>query len=272
VAVLAIDWSGRATGAHHSIWTAEAVRGELVGLEAGRTRNEIADYVLDRAEHDPALIVGFDFSFSLPAWFLDECGYQSAPALWDAATEAGEGWLRDCADPFWGRRGRGRPDLPEHLRATERAVAAVGGIRPKSTFQIGGAGSVGTGSVRGFPVLSRLQRAGFAIWPFDEPAQPPVAIEIYPRVLTGVVVKSSPTARRAYLDARLPELAPSFREVASSNENAFDAAVSAVVMSSHTCELVALPAVDDPVMRREGSVWTPTGERDAELRGGERGP
>ena len=235
--------------------------GELVDLEAGRTRSEVAEHLIDRVEHDPALIVGFDFSFSLPAWFLDERGYESAPALWDAANEAGEGWLRDCADPFWGRPGRRRPDLPEHFRATEAAVAAVGGIRPKSTFQIGGAGSVGTGSVRGFPVLRQLRHAGFAIWPFDEPARPPVAIEIYPRVLTGAVVKSSPAARRAYLDARLPELAPPFRDVASSSEDAFDAAVSAVVMSRHTPELSALPAVHDPVIRREGCVWMP--KRDA---------
>ena len=94
----------------------------------------------------------------------------SAPELWAAAAVDGERWLRECPPPFWGLAGRRRPDGHEQFRQTEATVAAVGGIRPKSTFQIGGAGSVGTGSVRGFPALTRLRAGGFTIWPFDAPA------------------------------------------------------------------------------------------------------
>ena len=54
--------------------------------------------------------------------------------------------------------------IPEAERA-----ARVRGIAPKSVFQIGGAGSVGTASLRGMPVLQRLREAGFAVWPFDRP-------------------------------------------------------------------------------------------------------
>ena len=42
-----------------------------------------------------------------------------------------------------------------------------------------------------------------------------------------------------------------------SSEDAFDAAVSAVVMSRHSLELRSLPALDNPVLRREGQVWMP---------------
>jgi hypothetical protein len=257
VAVLAIDWSGRASGEQRHIWIGEAVDGVLVGLEAGRTREQVADHLVARAAHDDELVVGFDFSFSLPGWFLDERGYACAPDLWAAAEQHGEDWLRECQPPFWGRRGHPRPDLPEHLRVTERSVGAVGGIRPKSTFQIGGAGSVGTGSVRGFPVLARLRRAGFAVWPIDQPAPAPLAVEIYPRALTGHVVKSSTEARRAYLDEHLTDLPAMFRELAAASEDAFDAAVSAVVMSRHHDALVSLPRARDPVVRREGWVWEP---------------
>ena len=172
-----------------------------------------------------------------------------------AATD-GEAWLRDCEPPFWGRAGRPRPDVPEHLRPTEAALAAVGGIRPKSSFQISGAGSVGTGSVRGFPALARLQDAGFAIWPFDAPARPPVAVEIWPRTFTGPVVKSDAIARAAYVDRHLPELAPDLRDAAVGSEDAFDAAVSAVVMSRDEAALRSLPALDDA--RVEGWVWGPS--------------
>jgi hypothetical protein len=257
MSVFAVDWSGRRTGERRDLWTAEAADGELLGLACGRTRAQVSADLVARAGERPGPVVGFDFSFSLPAWFLDQRGFAGAPELWDAATRDGEDWLRDCAPPFWGRPGRPRPELPQHLRVTEAGIAAVGGVRPKSTFQIGGAGSVGTGSLRGFPVLARLRAAGFAIWPIDAPAPAPVAVEIYPRLLTGAVVKSDLHARRAHLEERHPRFPPALRELAVASEDAFDAAVSATVMSLHEDELRALPAVDDPVLRREGCVWVP---------------
>jgi hypothetical protein len=261
VTVIAVDWSGRRAGERRYLWMAEAAGGTLLRLESGRTREEVVAELVARATDDPPAVVGFDFSFSLPAWFLDRRGLRGAPELWAAAAVDGERWLRECAPPFWGRPGRRRPD-GEQLRATEAALAAVGGIRPKSTFQIGGAGSVGTGSVRGWPALVRLREAGFAIWPFDVPACPPVAVEIYPRVFTGPVVKSSASARAGVLDARYPALPPGLRDRAVASEDAFDAAVSALAMSIHEDELRALPRIDDEMGRREGRVWTPTAARD----------
>jgi hypothetical protein len=267
VTVVAIDWSGRATGERRYLWTAEAHDGELLRLEAGRTRNEVIDELVIRARDGEDVVVGFDFSFSLPEWFLCDRGCADARALWDLASIEGDTWLRECEPPFWGRPGRPRPDLPAHLRRTEAAVAAVGGIRPKSSFQVGGAGSVGTGSVRGFPVLARLQDAGYAIWPFDTPAPAPVAVEIWPRTFTGPVVKSDALARAAHLDAAHPDVPRALRDAAVGSEDAFDAAVSAVVMSHHEDELRALPAVD-ATMRLEGCVWSPVSWPAARPAGG----
>jgi hypothetical protein len=257
--VVAVDWSGRRTGEQRFLWLAEAADGVLVRLEAGRTRAALVDELVALAADGAAPVVGLDFSFSLPAWFLDARGYAGAPELWAAAAVDGERWLQECPEPFWGLTGRKRPDGHEQFRVTESSLAAVGGIRPKSTFQIGGAGSVGTGSVRGFPALLRLRAAGFAIWPFDAPARPPVAIEIYPRSLTGAVVKSDPLARIAYLAAHVPDLEPGLRDRAIASEDAFDAAVSALVMSRHEAALRNLRALDEPVARREGWVWSPEG-------------
>ena len=259
--VIAVDWSGRRVGERRYLWLAEAAGGTLLRLECGRTREELVTELVARAADDPPSVVGFDFSFSLPAWFLDQQGHAGAAELWAAAAVDGERWLRECPRPFWGRPGRRRPD-GEQLRATEAALAAVGGIRPKSTFQIGGAGSVGTGSVRGWPALVRLREAGFAIWPFDRPASPPVAVEIYPRVFTGPVVKSSGSARAGVLDARSPALRPELRDRAVASEDAFDAAVSALAMSIHENQLRTLARVDDEISRREGRVWTPTDEHN----------
>jgi hypothetical protein len=264
VSVVAVDWSGRRTGEARHLWTAEASDGAVLRLEAGRTRAQVIDELVDRVGETPGVVVGFDFSFSLPAWFLAERGYATPRELWDAAARDGEDWLRACTAPFWGLPGRRRPELPAHLRRTEAAIAAVGGIRPKSSFQICGAGSVGTGSVRGFPALARLQDAGYAVWPFDAPASPPVAVEIWPRAFSGPVVKSDARARATYLDARLPELAPEHRVATVGSEDAFDAAVSAVVMSHHEPELRALPALVDADVAPEGWVWLPeTGRSSA---------
>ena len=252
--VVAVDWSGRRTGARRHLWLAEAHDGALSRLECGRSRTEVVDELVGRADEDPGVVVGFDFSFSRPAWFLAARGFADARSLWEAAARDGEQWLRDCEPPFWGRPGRPRPELPAHLRRTEATSAAVGGIRPKSSFQIGGAGSVGTGSVRGFPALLRLQDAGYAIWPFDDPAPAPVAVEIWPRAFTGPVVKSNPVARARHLDEHVPDLPAALRAAAVGSEDAFDAAVSAVVMSRHEAQLRALPPIDD--VRVEGEVWS----------------
>ena len=82
-------------------------------------------------------------------------------------------------------------------------------------------------------------------------------MEIYPRLLTGEVVKSDLRARRGHLDRQHPGLDPALRELAIASEDAFDAAVSALVMSVHEAELRTLPEIDDLVVRREGSVWAP---------------
>jgi len=261
VRTIAVDWSGRQSGARRAIWLAEAVDGTPTRLECGRTRDEIATRVIDLATHDTDLAVGFDFSFSLPAWFLAAHGWAGADALWDEAATSGESWLAECAPPFWGRPGAGRPAVPEHFRRTEASLPAVGGTRPKSTFQVGGVGSVGTGSIRGFPVLRRLRAAGFRVWPFHDSPTRPVVVEIYPRVFTGPVVKSQREARRALLDELTPALDARFRAAAIASEDAFDALLSACAMSRAATELEALPIVDDEVLRLEGIIWAPASQR-----------
>jgi ethanolamine ammonia-lyase small subunit len=254
--VIAIDWSGASTGARRAIWLAEAQAGRLRRLESGRDRDEIAAHLIDEARCDSLLVVGLDFAFSFPAWFLRANDIASAAELWALAGSTGEAWLDACAPPFWGRRGRRRPETVTHFRRTEVEAPRVGGIGPKSVFQVGGSGSVGTGSIRGMPLLHQLHAAGWSVWPFDEPGWPRV-VEIYPRLLTGAVVKSSAEARTAYLDRHHPELEPALRALAASTEDAFDAAVSALAMHRHLGELERLEPATDADVRLEGAIWYP---------------
>lgn len=254
--VVAVDWSGRARAESRSIWLAEARDDALVRLECGRTRADIGRHLVELAESDRDLIVGLDFSFSFPAWFLDRRGLASVDHLWHAAAVDGERWLSECRPPFWGRPGRRRPELPAHFRATEASLPAYGGVRPKSTFQVGGAGSVGTGSIRGFPVLAQLRRAGFAVWPFDA-TRLPLVVEVWPRACTGAVVKSQRAARAALLDRRFADVPRQLRDLAVRSEDAFDATVTALVMARHVDHLATLARPEHPAARLEGWAWVP---------------
>jgi hypothetical protein len=142
------------------------------------------------------------------------------------------------------------------FRRTEQSATSVGGIRPKSVFQIYGRGHVGTGSLRGMPALLKLREAGFAIWPFDPPGSHTV-VEIYPRLLTKEVHKGNQGSREKYLGAeQFGAFDASWHTKASSCEDAFDAAISAVCMQKHLDELQSLPA---PTIQEqiEGKIWAP---------------
>ena len=253
---MAVDWSGAMRGLRKRLWVAEAcASGRLVRLEPLASRFALADEIRSRSD---IAAVGLDFAFSFPAWFLWRLGVCSAPELWARVAEEGEAWLAACAPPFWGRPGRPRPMLGgDGWRRTERAVPRVGGIGPKSVFQIGGAGAVGTGSIRGMPVLHALCASGASIWPFVAPGGEPPVVEIYPRLLTDRVRKSDPAERQRLLAGRYPRLEPEHVRLAVLSEDAFDAAVSALVMLEHLEDLRRLPAEHDPELRLEGRIWHP---------------
>jgi hypothetical protein len=258
VRILAVDWSGRQSGERPAIVAALVDEGRLVEVRSGRSRSEVVEAALESARDDDRLVVGLDFAFSFPAWFLEERGFHSALELWDAAAVQGEEWLARCDPPFYGRAGRWFPTLPVDrlFRRTELAVPAVAGIRPKPVFKIGLQGNVGTGAIRGMPYLARLHHAGFHIWPFDPPGWPR-AIEIYPRLLTGPVDKARPAARSQYLNTVPWTIDASLKAAAQASEDAFDATVSALRMWDLRSDLEALPAVIDPVVRLEGWIWLP---------------
>lgn len=222
--VIAIDWSGARRYEQRHLWLAESRGPESTGdglaTLAPMTRSAAVDAVMAAAERDSELVVGLDFAFSMPAWWLGQLGIGHVGELW-ADAERLAAWLAGCPSPFWGRPGRPRPTTlaPEqHWRRTELDLTP----RPKSVFQLGGAGSVGTGSLRGMPALRRLREAGFGVWPFDGPGLPMV-IEMWPRLFTGPVVKSRRESRRQWLRSHHLPITPLQRGQAEDSEDAFDA-------------------------------------------------
>jgi hypothetical protein len=250
---IAVDWSGRERGSAEAIWFARVCDGALVELENGMDRSEVIGHVIAAAKAEPQTVVGLDFAFAFPAWYAEQRGWSTGRAIWDAMRDEAEALLAACEPPFWGRPGTRVQQLGAPHRESEATLPGA----PKSVFQIGGAGAVGTGSLRGMRHLADLVDAGFAIWPFDDPGWP-MALEIYPRALTGPVLKSRHRARRDYLARRFGAQDEVMRERAAGSEDAFDAAVSALVMARHRDDLAALaPAPSGSARRIEGAIWTP---------------
>jgi hypothetical protein len=295
--VVAVDWSGdrSAAGQRRKIWAGvwtDGPGGGTVRLESGRTREELCDWLIELARETPQMVVGIDCCFSYPAWFLAEHGCATVFDFWRAvASGKGEEWLhRECADGrFWGRVGPLRSGKkPEEfcgpagsLRMLRRAdeackvrariidpeqAAKVKGIAPKSPFQIGGAGAVGTGTLRGIPRLKQLHEAGFRVWPFEgasfgEKNPKALLVEIYPRLLTGAVNKGNVTARAEYLVKKQANH-PGYRNLdaevmakAGMSEDAFDALVSVLAMAEFRQNFLTLQKTEDPITSLEGAVW-----------------
>ncbi|MEG9437740.1 hypothetical protein JAO29_16435 [Edaphobacter sp. HDX4] len=292
--IVAVDWSGRvdAAGQRRHIWAGVWTAGKVT-LEAGRTREELVAWLIELARQTPRMVVSLDCCFSFPAWFLAEHGCTTVFDFWKRVAEGqGERWLaRECEEVardvrFWGKPHK-RPEefcgdklhrsmrftdmdnkiTPRMLEGDPERAAKVKGITPKSPFQIGGSGSVGTGSLRAMPFLLQLHDAGFRVWPFEssrlKAARPqPLLVEMYTRLMTGAVKKSNPAARKAYLAARKTDavyagLSRAVVAKALGSEDALDALVSVLEMVRWREDFAALRATKDPMLRLEGITWRP---------------
>ena len=298
--LVAIDWSGRMDAAGQrrhiwaGIWTQHTNARATVKLEAGRTREEVAVWLIELAAETPAMVVSVDCCFSYPAWFLAEHGCKTVFDFWQKVSAGyGEQWLaRECIgvardERFWGKPHK-RPavfcgdglktmyrltdwdnKIAQAMEGGDAARAAkMKGITPKSPFQIGGSGSVGTGSLRAMPVLERLREAGFRVWPFEaaclaERGSQPLLVEMYTRLMTGAVAKSNESARAAYLKARRKNdalyegISRGVFAKAVGSEDAFDALVSTMEMVRHAGDFAGLKASRDEMLRLEGITWRP---------------
>ena len=293
--IVAVDWSGRvdSAGQRRHIW-AGVWSGGKIALEAGRTREELVEWLITMANETPRMVVSLDCCFSFPAWFLAEHGCETVFEFWRKVAEGqGERWLaRECEEVardvrFWGAPHK-RPEefcgeslhrmlrltdvdnkiTPKMLEGDPERAAKVRGITPKSPFQIGGSGSVGTGSLRAMPFLLRMWHAGFRVWPYESSrlnaSRPqPLLVEMYTRLMTGAVKKSNAEARKMYLaakkrsDAVYAGLSRGVIAKALGSEDAFDALVSCLEMVRWRDEFARLKATEDAVLRLEGITWRP---------------
>ena len=255
--IIAVDWSGAKNA---RIGIAETMGSELVASKTESERKLVIKDIIKSVQTGESLVVGLDFAFSFPAWFLQEHRLANASELWARVEQEGEKWLTSCKPPFWGLKGSRRPNDRELFRRTEQELSSR--AHPKSVFQIYGAGAVGRSSIRGMPYLLRLKQEGFSIWPFDPPRFP-LVVEIYPRLLTGPVVKSDRVKRAEYLRRNYPKLSQAHYQLATRNEDVFDATVSALEMTRHAAAFYDLVRATEQQILLEGMIWHPHQSKNA---------
>lgn len=192
--ILVLDWSANGTPKHgaDSIWLGSD-RDEPVNPSTRARAFRMIEARLDQATRaGHRVLLGADLAFGHPSGLaLRITGRPDALALWDHLSDRHQDDERNRSNyreiaaemnrrlgrpVFWGNgRKQQIPDLPRlcpppvsglpRHRVTENPFGAA---RPKSPFQLAGAGCVGAQSLTGIPWLNRLrQRPGVVVWPFQ---------------------------------------------------------------------------------------------------------
>lgn len=225
--ILIADWSAAshptsATRKQDSIWIGEAGPVDSDRCEHHfRTRFDAETWLHARLTElsTRRVLLGFDFAFAFPAGFARALTGQPDPrAVWrwlaDTLTDAPDNANNRFAlaasinclfpagpGPFWSRPASwDLPDLPPRRHGidyaahglTEHRQAEVL-TRAKPIWMLTNPGAVGSQSLMGQALLSRLDGPRTAIWPFDPPDRlanaPLVLAEVYPSLLGPLVAQ-----------------------------------------------------------------------------------
>ena len=237
--IVVVDWSAAARAPRRpkpdAIFAAVARDGVVGEAEYLGHRIAAEAWLCDLLAAERAagrrVLAGFDFPFGYPRGFAAALTGRPDPfALWDWLAEriideprrnnrfevAGAINARfPGVGPFWGNGSlRDVPDLPRKgLVRTPNPFPERRAIeeRHKGAFtlwQLSGAGAVGSQTLMGLPVLSRLRRRfapDLAVWPFERPEAGIVLAEVWPSLLAPAVAAEL-AARGGIKDARQVEL------------------------------------------------------------------
>ena len=175
--VVAVDWSGDRSEAGQrrkiwaGVWTMNPTQGDTtaldgapgagkvdggrVTLEGGRTRAEVGEWLIAMARETPRMVVGLDFCFSFPAWFVrGELGCEEGPAFWELVAggqaggadsrgrtsgESAGDWAEErLPDRRGGQRGDGVAARNSGAAAAEGGGIPSVALRPGGTADGGG--------------------------------------------------------------------------------------------------------------------------------------
>lgn len=218
---IAVDWSGGndrgASPKKDAIWIGVAGEDPRYFRNRGLAEAWLNTRISRDRDADKRVLAGFDFAFAYPdgfashltggpdpfaVWNWFETHVEDAPDSnnrFDLAAQINAGL--PGVGPFWGnalkrdidhlpRKGLDRLDMPfPEKRAIERRTKGT-----FSTWQLSGAGAVGSQVIMGLPMLSRLRKAfaaECAVWPFETALAPLTLLEIWPSLWAGEIAKTT---------------------------------------------------------------------------------
>ncbi len=304
--VIVVDWSGGndrgAKPTKDAIWACVARAGITDKPIYFRNRQAFEIWITQNLDTAIAagerVFCGFDFPFGYPRGFAEHITGQSDPfALWNwleqAITdeprtnnrfEVAATLNRKCegVGPFWGNGTKTDwPDLPrkgthrrDHGFAEKRAAetATKGAF---TVWQLAGAGSVGSQTLMGLPVLQRLRKRferDVSVWPIETPKARIVLAEVWPSLISDVIERTMPqavikdahqveTMSRAI--SRLPktELSQMMNIDQTTEGWIFGLGHEDTLKRSAASDLTPPPLRNDCFAMPQGAYWTP--EEDA---------
>lgn len=224
--IIIVDWSGGKDQGpkpkKDAIWACVVTQRQVTDPIYFRNRQVFEtwcrDELRDAREASHRVLCGFDFPFGYPTGFAKHLtGSDDAFALWDwiedriedapkdnnrFAVAAEMNRLCDGIGPFWGNGTKGDHDglprkglvreqhgWPERRKAEENAKGTF------TVWQLAGAGSVGSQTLMGLPLLNRLRRefgAALSVWPLEPTETDIVLVEVWPSLLSTEIAESLP--------------------------------------------------------------------------------
>lgn len=280
-AFVGVDWSGAKGARHRGIQVAVCSPGRgaprvVAPPDGAWARSALLEWTLETLGKR-RILVGFDFSFTLP--YIDRDAYfpgsrrapHCAQDLWRLVDRGSEDGLDFYAGAFVGASpfathfrtpGQVGVRFSRRHKVVERACVEQGLGAPESVFHLIGPKQAGLGSLAGMRFLLALQNAApkVRIWPFD-PAQSDasVVVEVFPRAFLAAAGQAQAKVRSAEsLNAVLRAYGSrpmNIRGVV--DDNIADAAVTAAGLRAWSDDpgLWRPTAMDARVRRTEGWIF-----------------
>jgi len=307
--VVIVDWSGGndrgAKPTKDAIWACVARDGSVAEPVYFRNRQVFEPWfhelIAEEISAGRRVFAGFDFPFGYPQGFAKAVTGQNNPfALWrwlegrivDAPTTnnrfevASElNALCEGVGPFWGnatktdwtdlpRKGLARAGhgWPEKRQAEQLAKGAF------TVWQLAGAGSVGSQTLMGLPVLERVRRAfgpRVSVWPLEPTETEAVLVEVWPSLLADHIAATLPEGEikdryqvrvLAQAISQLPEAAMLQMMAVTRTEEGWIFGLGHEATLKEATSLRPPPLRNDCFAMPQGAYWTPEADALAHLK------